>query len=394
MGFATEYIILLLVLLVISVTQLTVNWNERSQRFFKLLVLSIILAFYGTRGFIQTDFVAYYYSFDKMPLSPVAFLKHLVSHPKDFGFTIYCYLIKVLFRSYFAFTFISTLIDLVLLTWFFNRYLPDKIFAFFIVIFIYYYGSILELNLMRNVKSILIFCLSIKYIYNRQLTKFLIVNLIGLTFHWSAIVFFPLYFFIHKPTSEKRYWILFAVSIIIYFISPVVIHKSLYAIGKVSTPGIAERINAYLSEEMLSQGRLISFGDMIRCGLAVVVGVNFKRLIQEDNRNAIWINLYIIYFLLSMLSHGMTVILSRWCCLFAGACWILYPKLVLIQKNSFTKCVYISCFSLICLSGLFIQVKNEPINEYDSWMFSKEKKSFEERVQILTDFQKEKWQKK
>ena len=56
----------------------------------------------------------------------------------------------------------------------------------------------MDINNLRNIKSILLFFISIKYIYARDCMKYILLNLLGLSFHSTSIFYLPLYFLLHK----------------------------------------------------------------------------------------------------------------------------------------------------------------------------------------------------
>lgn len=64
---------------------------------------------------------------------------------------------------------------------------------------------------MRQMISVSLFLLSIKYIKNRKILPFLIINIIGFLFHTSSIVFLPAFFLYNKKMNFKTAIISFIV---------------------------------------------------------------------------------------------------------------------------------------------------------------------------------------
>lgn len=65
-----------------------------------------------------------------------------------------------------------------------------------------------EMIQMRQAVAISIMIFSIKYIYIRDCKKYLLLWLIALSFHYSSIMFFPMYFLSSKKTYSKFYILL------------------------------------------------------------------------------------------------------------------------------------------------------------------------------------------
>ena len=204
MGYSTPYIILNIVLLILSVLSFILKKNF-SHKILAFLSMIVFVVFFSFRGYVQTDTLNYFELFVSLP----NILDGVPYNPSyDTGFVLYMSLIKSLGFNYNHFIAISSFIDLILLTILFRRYFSYKYYALYLYLFLIFTGIEYEFNLMRNIKAVLLFFLSIKYIDSRQFGKFLILNLIAISFHWSSIIFFPLYFILHKEFSLRSLCIL------------------------------------------------------------------------------------------------------------------------------------------------------------------------------------------
>jgi hypothetical protein len=70
---------------------------------------------------------------------------------------------------------------------------------------------------VRQGIAVSLFFLSLKYIVNKNLIKYLIINLIGFFFHASIIVVLPLYFFVYKRFSNIALIFIIFTSILLSF---------------------------------------------------------------------------------------------------------------------------------------------------------------------------------
>ncbi|MDD3341523.1 MAG: EpsG family protein [Bacilli bacterium] len=102
---------------------------------------------------------------------------------------IYLFLICAVFFSYFTFKTIY-------------KYSKDPVLSIFLLICTQYY--FIYLNGMRQMIAVSIFLYSFRYIKEKKIVKYLLLNLIGFSFHSSAIIAIPFYFFANIKLSPKK----------------------------------------------------------------------------------------------------------------------------------------------------------------------------------------------
>ena len=76
----------------------------------------------------------------------------------------------------------------------------------FMSMYIYICGTLyfFSMNGVRQTISLVLFYYSLKYIENRKIKKYFLINIIGMAFHNSAIIFLPLYFCLSRQYSFKK----------------------------------------------------------------------------------------------------------------------------------------------------------------------------------------------
>ena len=131
---------------------------------------------------------------------------------------------------------------------------------------------ILETDLFRNIKSLLLFLISLKYIVEQKPTKFFILNVIGLTMHWSSLFMLPMYFILKKQISLKAFIITFIIGNIfilgnVHFIKPVLLFVSEYL-----NEDTASRILFYTNHKLYAQKYEISYGYFARQATTIQIG--------------------------------------------------------------------------------------------------------------------------
>ena len=68
------------------------------------------------------------------------------------------------------------------------------------ILYLCFGGIIMSTNLMRNTIAIMIFINAIKYIDERKPIQFFLLCILAITFHLSALMYLPTYFFLHKES--------------------------------------------------------------------------------------------------------------------------------------------------------------------------------------------------
>ena len=190
MQYSLPYILFISLILIISIFQLGMPFDRKTRNYINYLVACAYIVFMGFRGFIGWDWVNYYSFFMDMKTSSI----NIALNKIDIGFVFYLASIKSIFKSYESFLLISTIINVCLLHLFFKRYLPAKYYALGFASFFAFNGFILETDLMRNIKSILIFLLALKYIELRKPMHYFALIFLALLFHWSVITSYSIHY--------------------------------------------------------------------------------------------------------------------------------------------------------------------------------------------------------
>lgn len=378
---STPYLMLLASFLLIAAMQLTLPLTQRTQRFAMWLVNLGLIGFLGLRGFVQTDWVSYYALFNDIPT--LGSCRDLFSYDMEIGFLFFTSFCKTIYPGFHVYILFNVLIDLFLLKLVFERYLPKRYYALFIVLFLAYFGLVQELNLLRNSKSLLLFLLSLKYLSERDAKFYFLLNYIGLLFHWSSIVFFPLYFILHKRVSKRTYMILFSISLLFFFFYPSFIKDVVAAFGYLMGGNVEERMTIYLETQIYARGRGLSYGDIERIVMGVIVGFYFSRLQDEDKANTIFVNAFSFFLFSSLLGSGMDIILTRFSSLFAFSIWFIIPNIIKIEKQ-LGAAILVVYISMISMMRVYKQTNADVFFKYDNVVFG-EMQPYEERLEVYKE---------
>lgn len=120
--------------------------------------------------------------------------------PNEYGYIILNIIISFFTANRYIFILLYTLLFYYLFYKVIKRYTDNYPLALILFFGLWFYFSF---TYLRQVMGAVLAWVSIKYIIDRKFWKFLIVFLIAVSFHKSAIIFFPLYFVPLKKYSKQ-----------------------------------------------------------------------------------------------------------------------------------------------------------------------------------------------
>ncbi len=374
--YSIPYLLYLLVLVGLAFVEMRRLKYELDTRYIRWTVILSFLVFFGLRGFVFTDWIIYYRLFDIMPTLWDGGLETLQAVTEVFeadievgaagyemGFILSTFLFKSLIPNYFVWVFVNTLVDIWLLDLFIRRYSPYYVLSF--VVFVAMGGLIIECNLMRNVKAILLFMVSLKYIEERRLLPYLALNLLGAMFHSSAIIFIPLYFFLHKTLPRWLLWTVFVVGNVIFLLKISYLQPLLVGLAEVLGGRLGVQIKIYFALDMYNQPYGISLGYIERVATFLLLILLHRPLVALNNRNNLIINCYVIYFILFFFFSEVMIAVERLTLLFVFSYWVLYPLMYQLIKDTVIKWVSMIILVLFC-SAKTITTSSSIFSRYDN----------------------------
>lgn len=372
-GLEYSYCYILFTLYLIILVLIESNYKIR-RRDIMWLTIPAYLFFFGLRGFVGSDYYNYYLFFENLPVpGDTDFWREAFVQKFEVGFTFYTLLVKSIWNNYFFFIFINTLIDIWLLSRFIRNY--SKYYAFPLLIFMVMNGIMFEIDFLRNMKSILLFMLSIRYIEEKKFGKFLFLNLIGVTFHISALLYIPLYFFINKPFPVKLFWILFITSNLLFLLKIPYLATILVPLSQLLGGRVAGLVQAYF---MLSEAEFytVSLGYAERLFTACIITYFYKQLIAAHKHNLIFINSLFYYLILFYFFGEVKLITTRVPYLFFFAYAVLIPQIYFMIQRKLGRQLFILgiiFYSVLKINGLTGNI----LYKYDNILF--EYQRFEDR---------------
>lgn len=314
--------------------ELKLKKQGESIRVIRILTCTLLILFLGLRGHLMSDWMSYYPYFDSLP--------SLVTHSSSdlFGgiqllseplFYIYSVIIKTVVDNYFFWIFIHVLIDIFILDRFFHRYSSYYVLSF--IVFFVFGGAGLEINMLRNIKAIMLFLLSFQYLEARKPLPYFLLNSVGLLFHVSSILYFPLYFIVNKQFSKKFIWGIFIVGNVIFLLKISFIFPILKILGQILGGRIEHVITVYGNLDIYSKGYALSVGFIERNITFILFALYYQKLTLANKYNKLFFNIYLCYFVTFFFFSDMTIITERVPNLFFCSYWVLYPNMFKLVEN-------------------------------------------------------------
>ena len=346
--------------LILGVTIEQINQNKRIRENYFLFSLLLLILFFGFRGYIGYDWYSYKPNFDNLSFFP---LNELIKN-RDFeiGFQLYTSFIKLIFNNYFVYNFINVLIDFIILFIVIKRYSKYPLLS--LLLFFGIYGTALEIDLIRNAKSIMLFLLSIEYIEKREPFKFFALNILGILFHFSSILYLPMYFILKIKWNKNFILLLFILGNIYYLLNLRLMINFLKDLHLIYPGILGNKLSGYFSiipSDFPLGFSLYYFERIILFMLVWLVDDFFKsKKYGTIMSNSIYISIFFfLYF------SEFSIVSMRFSLLFIFSYWLIFPMLLELYPKLPILIIAI-IFSLFRLNNQINFIGNREVYSYQN----------------------------
>jgi hypothetical protein len=339
---------------------LPVTINNNSSIFISKIFLSgfTIFVFIGFRGAINSDWASYYDFYQKVPslfdVNAIADFFEQSSYWEK-GYLWLNILFKTISGNYFSFQFFLFLINFIILCCTCSFYIGKKYLPGLLVFYFLFNGIGIESNLLRNSKAIMLFIISIRFIEEKRIIPFLLLNGLGYLFHASALIYIPLYFFISRRFSRICIFGTFIAGVIILFFSISWIKDLIESLLPLF--GFENRLlyltELYLNSTHYSSARGISIGTLERLVSFILVFCREKYIIRHSRYMQAFINLFYVYIFSYLYFSEFLVLADRFAVLFCFSYWYVFPLLYVTLAKE-TKKIFMVCFILYACMKIFV----------------------------------------
>lgn len=294
--------------------------NERKKHMLFVFSIILLIGFLGLRGFIGWDWWAYYPSYNNLPNG----------FNYEIGYEIWSNIFYKIGLSYHHFTFINTVADILILAYVLKKYSKYPIFSMFL--FLAVQGLSFEVDLLRNAKAILLFIISIQFIKERKLIPFLILNILGMTFHMSSVIYLPMYFILNRNYSRKIVLPLIILGNIYYLFDTKLFIHILEYMSSVLPAAVGGKMTSYLS--IIPQNYKLPIGTLYFERLVTFIMVFFFLHKEKNHRekenpySLIMENSFYIFYLIFLFTSEFFIASTRIGILFIYANWFLWGDII------------------------------------------------------------------
>lgn len=294
--------------------------NERKKHMLFVFSIILLIEFLGLRGFIGWDWWAYYPSYNNLPNG----------FNYEIGYEIWSNIFYKIGLSYHHFTFINTVADILILAYVLKKYSKYPIFSMFL--FLAVQGLSFEVDLLRNAKAVLLFIISIQFIKERKLIPFLILNILGMTFHMSSVIYLPMYFILNRNYSRKIVLPLIILGNIYYLFDTKLFIHILEYMSSVLPAAVGGKITSYLS--IIPQNYKLPVGTLYFERLVTFIMVFFFLHKEKNHRekenpySLIMENSFYIFYLIFLFTSEFFIASTRIGILFIYANWFLWGDII------------------------------------------------------------------
>lgn len=316
--------------------------NENVKNIIRWICINIFIIFFGFRGDIGDDYTYYYHYYHSVNISDLLFyapgygvLNLLFSY---FNLPFHCFL---------AFLSIITNGMLAVFLWKKNINFPFAFLVFFAL-----GGVVNEVDFIRNIICILLFAYSTSYIRKQNLKKFLLLNIGGFLFHYSALLYIPMYWLFQHSMDRASYAKMMCICFLLSFLKLPLLDFIPYCLDSIDLSYI-KHIQKYFVL-FKNQELFFSFGTIERVLTGFAIYYYYDRL-KNERYGQIIIGSYTIYFVCYEVLSKYAVLATRFANLYVFCYWLLWPLIVDYQSTTKRRILVTSimCFYMICrLIGL------------------------------------------
>ena len=350
----------ILVLLLASLSYIYPHRNKWQQDSIGLLCLLIFVVWGGLHGEMGDDWNFYYSTYVNDTWSNILdFIRCPFSTKMmEPGFVTLIMICRTVGLSFQGFILVVALITNILLYRFFIFTKTNIPLSF--LLFLCFGGIELEINYLRSFLALLIFLNSLPFIKSYRPIAFLAINIIGISFHVSALIYLPCYFIFYNSIPVRWYASVIVIGFIIYILHIRLATYGVYIIDRCL--GFNSPIKPFIIPET-DNLPTIPLGAIERTLTAITIVIYKERIETLNKRTLFFVNSFLIYFVFSFFLWDIPIVNNRFALMFIYSYWILWPLLPSLVQIKWIKWS-LSVFMFLYCSLRFIGTITNPVFSY------------------------------
>lgn len=321
--------------------------NDKWKQIIICLCLIVLVLFFGLRGPVGDDYNTYKQYYESLSISDT-----IIFGP---GFWLLNALFRVVHLPFQLLLFFITLISNLLLVRFVKK---TGINAPLMLMISFAMGGVAnQIDFIRNFLSIMLFVNSFEYILEKNPRKYFLLNAIGITFHYSSVIFIPLYWLLNRDYKQKSYICFYLAVILLSFLH---LHF-LSFIPNVEKESYLSHLREYV-DTYSTITISFSFGTVERIVTGLAACLCYKQF-SQTKYGIIAINSFMLYALCYGLFSGYAILGTRLANLFVYSHWLLWPLLIKSMPNKFLRIAFV-CFISLCMLSQIMALSKLPQWQY------------------------------
>ena len=340
--------------------------------------ISLYLFFIGLRGYIGTDWYTYHTIFEAVPTLFTGDLHNYnASTLLDSGFIFFVSVVKTIWNDYHFLVFVSACLDVWMLHIFLKRYTDRYALAFLVFLIM---GGLTLCDLLRNVRGIFLFLLSLRYLNERRPVPFFALNLLGFLFHWTSVFYLPGYWLLHRRWKTGIFVAIFLVGNIVFLFQLEFLRPLLERAGSSGGGRISYLYVNYLLNDWFAERSPLSIGYLERIVSALLIFGFRRKLVAQRATNNLFLNAYALYFFAWFALSEFRELSARASLLFIFSYWILFPALCDVIRVRFNRRVFL-LFLVVYSWVKVIGMTSNVLYRYDNVLWGVE--SYQRRAEVF-----------
>lgn len=320
------------------------NHNHRTKYVF-IFSLFLFSLFVGLKGWTGMDVMMYYENYQEAPtLGDFILGRYSKDWYTDFeiGFNLFEVIAKTLGMSYWQFQFVYVLIDSIVLFYFFRRETNYCVLA--LLIYFIWWGWVFHAEQLRNANSVLLFMMSLKYVRNKQVFSYVLLNLLGMTFHTTSLFYIIVYPLLRITLTKNQLLWIFTVVMVIFIFRIKFINIVLTGLYTYGGQHIASKIQKYYINIVYADSYYnIGMRKIIVCFAYIMFFFLPNYFKVGKNTDNVTKNVFVIYFILVFSLCEIRVLQDRASSLFCIGLIMLFVQYYADLKSSLHKQIYMLC---------------------------------------------------
>lgn len=265
------------------------------------------------------------------------------------GYHVFEVIGKTLGLSFWQFQFVYVLIDAIVLYYFFKRETNYCVLA--LLIYFIWWGWVFHAEQLRNANSVLLFMLSLRYVREKQIFSYVLLNLLGMTFHTTSLFYIIAYPLLRITLTKNQLLWIFTVVMLVFIFRIKFINIVLTGLYTYGGQHIASKIQKYYVNIVYADS-YYNFGmRKIIVLFAYVMFFFFPNFFKVGkNIDNVIKNVFVIYFILVFSLCEIRVMQDRASSLFCIGLIMLFVQ----YYGSLTSKLHKQIFMLCVIGIMFI----------------------------------------